>query len=92
MKQKLQIAAICYLVIINAVGYLVMLVDKYRARKKLWRISEAALLSVALLGGSFGCLIGMYAVRHKTKHPKFTIGIPVILALQILAAAWLLTE
>lgn len=59
-----------------------MLEDKRRARKKHWRISEATLLGVAALGGSIGCLIGMYTVRHKTLRPKFTIGIPLILAAQ----------
>lgn len=76
-----------YLLIINAVGFLLMLVDKYKARKNLWRIPEATLMTVAALGGSVGSLVGMYTVRHKTKHLKFTIGIPVILAVQIVLAA-----
>lgn len=74
-----------YLLIVNAAGFLLMLVDKYKAKKKLWRIPEATLMGVAAAGGSIGSLIGMYTVRHKTKHPKFTIGIPLILALQIVA-------
>lgn len=79
-----------YLLIINAIGFLLMLVDKYKARKNLWRIPEATLLTAAALGGSLGCLLGMYTVRHKTKHLKFTVGIPVILVLQISAALWLI--
>lgn len=79
-----------YLLIINAAGFLLMLVDKYKARKNLWRIPEATLMTVALLGGSIGSLIGMYTVRHKTKHLKFTLGIPLILALQIVLAVWLI--
>lgn len=79
-----------YLLIINAAGFLFMLIDKYKAQKKLWRIPEATLMSIALLGGSVGSLIGMYTVRHKTKHPKFTLGIPVILLLQIVAAYFLM--
>lgn len=75
-----------YLLIINAVGFTLMLVDKHKAKKKRWRIPEATLIGVAALGGSVGSLIGMYLVRHKTKHPKFTIGIPVILAVQVVAA------
>ena len=63
-----------------------MLADKHKAKKKLWRISEATLMTVAAFGGSVGSLLGMYTVRHKTKHPKFTIGIPLLLALQIIAA------
>ena len=81
-------ALLLYLLIINAAGFLLMLADKYKARKKLWRIPEATLMGVAALGGSVGSLIGMYTVRHKTRHPKFYIGIPVILALQIAAGLW----
>ncbi len=79
-----------YLSIINAVGFLLMLVDKYKAKKNLWRIPEATLMGVAAIGGSLGSLIGMYTVRHKTRHPKFTIGIPVILVLQAALAVFLL--
>lgn len=79
-----------YLLIINAIGFLLMLADKYKARKNLWRIPEVTLLTAAALGGSLGCLLGMYTVRHKTKHLKFTVGIPVILVLQISAALWLI--
>ena len=76
-----------YLVIINALGFALMLIDKRKAVKKLWRIPESTLFTIALIGGSIGVLGGMYAVRHKTKHPKFTIGIPVILIIQIIAIA-----
>ena len=73
-----------YLLIVNAAGFFSMLADKLYAKKKLWRIPEATLLLIAAIGGSLGSLIGMYAVRHKTKHPKFTVGIPVILIGQII--------
>lgn len=73
-----------YLLLINAVGFLFMLIDKYKARKNHWRIPESTLMAIAALGGSLGCIGGMYAVRHKTKHPKFTLGLPILLALQIL--------
>lgn len=73
-----------YLLIINALGLLVMLADKYKAKKNLWRIPEATLMGIAIAGGSIGSLAGMYLVRHKTKHLKFTIGIPLILAIQIM--------
>lgn len=75
-----------YLILINAVAFLLMLVDKYKARKKLWRIPESTLLTAAALGGSIGALIGMYTVRHKTKHLKFTLGVPAILAAQVALA------
>lgn len=63
-----------------------MLTDKRKAKRGAWRIPEATLMWAAVLGGSIGSLAGMYTFRHKTKHPKFTIGIPVILAIQIIAA------
>lgn len=78
-----------YLFIINAVGFLLMLVDKLKAQKNLWRIPESTLLTAAALGGSVGCLIGMYTVRHKTKHLKFVLGVPLILIAQIALAVWL---
>lgn len=78
-----------YLLIINAAGFLLMLADKHKARKNRWRIPESTLMLTAALGGSVGSLIGMYTVRHKTKHPKFTVGIPLILALQIVLAVWI---
>lgn len=77
-----------YLLIINAAGFVLMLVDKYKAKKNLWRIPEATLIGVAAVGGSVGSLIGMYTVRHKTKHLKFALGIPLILAVQVVAAVW----
>ena len=82
MKERILI----YLLIINAVAFLLMLVDKLKAKKHLWRIPEATLIASALLGGSVGALLGMYIVRHKTKHKKFTIGIPLILAAQVALA------
>ena len=80
---------LAYLLIINAAGLLLMLTDKWKARKNRLRIPEATLMTVAALGGSTGILLGMYLFRHKTLHPKFTLGIPLILALQIVAATWI---
>ncbi len=77
-----------YLLLINAASFVLMLVDKYKARRNLWRISESCLMTFALLGGSVGSLLGMYLVRHKTKHPKFTIGVPVILIFETIAIIW----
>ena len=74
-----------YLLIVNAIGFVLMLGDKRMAQKKIWRIPEASLLAMAAIGGSIGSLIGMYTFRHKTKHMKFTLGIPAILALQVAA-------
>ena len=79
-----------YLIIINAVGFLYMLMDKYRAKKNLWRIPEARLMLIAVLGGSIGVYAGMQLARHKTKHPKFSIGVPVIMVFYILLAVGVL--
>ena len=79
-----------YLLLINAAGFLLMLVDKFKAKKNLWRIPEKTLFLVAALGGSIGSLLGMYLVRHKTQHLTFTLGMPLILALQVVAAVWFL--
>lgn len=73
-----------YLVLINAAGFLLMLIDKQKARRGAWRIPEATLMGVAVLGGSIGAIAGMRLFRHKTKHPKFYIGLPCILAAQII--------
>ena len=77
---------ILYLLIINAVALVLMLVDKVKAKKNLWRIPEATLFFVAAMGGSIGSLLGMYTFRHKTKHIKFIVGMPLILAVQIITA------
>ena len=78
-----------YLLIVNALGFVLMLADKYKAKNNLWRIPETTLIGVALIGGSVGSLIGMYTVRHKTNHPKFTVGIPVILVAQIVLLSYI---
>lgn len=78
-----------YLVIINALGLLLMLIDKQKAKKGAWRISERTLLLVAAIGGSLGGLMGMRLFRHKTKHMKFVIGFPVLLVLHIVLLIYL---
>jgi uncharacterized membrane protein YsdA (DUF1294 family) len=67
----------------NAIGLAYMLADKYRARKNLWRIPESRLILIAAIGGSIGIYAGMQLARHKTKHAKFFIGVPLILAIQV---------
>ncbi len=81
-----------FLLIINAVGFLVMTADKLFAINGMWRIPELTLLSIAALGGSVGVLIAMYTVRHKTLHLKFTVGVPLILAIQVILGILLLTR
>ena len=73
-----------YLFIINLLGFFIMLMDKQRAIHKEWRIPEKNLLGISVFGGAIGMLLGMSCFRHKTKHKKFTIGVPFILLMQVL--------
>lgn len=78
---------IAYLVLVNAAALVLMLSDKQRAKCGVWRIPERTLLGIAAIGGSIGAIIGMYLFRHKTRHLKFRLGLPLILAVQV----WLFT-
>ena len=78
-----------YLLLINAAAFLLMLVDKLKAKKNRWRIPERTLFGSALLGGSIGAILGMYTFRHKTKHLIFTLGMPAILIAQVALAIWI---
>lgn len=80
---------VCYLLAINAVTFIVYGIDKYKAKKAKWRISEATLLLLAVLGGSVGAWGGMKVWHHKTMHKKFKYGIPAILLIQIALMAYL---
>lgn len=71
------------LVAINILAFFLYGIDKWKAKRHLWRIPESVLLLSAAIGGSVGALTAMFLFRHKTQHKKFTIGVPVILALQI---------
>ena len=73
-----------YLEAVNLAAFVLMGVDKRRARKGRRRIPEATLMLAALLGGGIGTLAGMYLFRHKTHKPKFTVGVPAILLMEIL--------
>ena len=78
-----------YLLAINVVTFIVYGIDKYKAKKAKWRISEATLLLLAVLGGSIGAWMGMKVWHHKTIHKKFKYGIPVILLIQIALMTYL---
>lgn len=78
-----------YLLAINAVAFIMYGIDKYKAKKAKWRISEATLLLLAVLGGSIGAWMGMKVWHHKTMHKKFKYGIPAILLIQIALMAYL---
>lgn len=73
-----------YLVVINVVTFFVYGIDKYKAKHSKWRISEAMLLRLAVIGGSIGALLGMRFWHHKTLHKKFKYGLPLILLVQMI--------
>lgn len=73
-----------YAAIVNIIGFAIMGIDKAKARKRAWRIPEATLFLIALIGGSLGTTIGMHFFHHKTLHWYFLYGMPAILILQIL--------
>ena len=80
--------AYCFFAI-NAITFVVYGIDKYKAKKAKWRISEATLLLLAVLGGSIGAWMGMRVWHHKTMHRKFKYGIPALLLMQIALMAYL---
>ena len=81
-----------YLLAVNAVTFIVYGIDKYKAKHAKWRISEATLLLLAVLGGSIGAWFGMKVWHHKTMHMKFKYGVPVIFILQLALAVWIITK
>ncbi|MBO5656842.1 MAG: DUF1294 domain-containing protein [Agathobacter sp.] len=80
---------VTYLVIINLIGFIIMGVDKSKAKKGAWRIPEKAFFIVSLLGGGLGSWIGMYTYRHKTKHWYFVVGIPAIFLVELVGLIYL---
>ena len=75
---------IAYFVIVNIIGFALMGIDKHKAKKRAFRIPEATLFLVAIIGGSIGSILGMHIFRHKTRHWYFVYGMPLILILQII--------
>ena len=81
-----------YLLAVNITSFLLYGIDKYKAKKGQWRISEATLLLMAVIGGSIGAWAGMRLWHHKTMHKKFKYGIPIIIILQVTIAVYLQTN
>lgn len=79
-----------YLALINLLAFILCGVDKRAARRSERRIRERTLLLVAALGGSVGLLVGMLSLRHKTRKPRFAVGVPAMLALQVVALYWII--
>ena len=79
-----------YLLIINIIGFLTMFVDKQKAKHGSWRIPEKTLFLITAIGGGIGTITGMYLFRHKTKKLAFTIGLPVLLILDVVLVIYLI--
>lgn len=75
---------------LNLITFIIYGIDKFKAKKTKWRISEATLILLAVIGGSIGAWLGLQVWRHKTQHKKFFIGIPMILTLQVIATIYIL--
>jgi uncharacterized membrane protein YsdA (DUF1294 family) len=79
----MELAAITYVAIVSLILCIYMYIDKERAKKKEWRISERTLFMLAVFGGAIGGVLGMYLFRHKTQNNKFAFGFPLLAAIQI---------
>lgn len=75
---------VIYVLTINFIAFVAMFIDKRKAEKDRWRIKESTLLTIALIGGSIGEILGMYLFHHKTKKPRFYLGIPIMIVIQII--------
>lgn len=84
MKQALITVITGYLIILNLAGFCLMGIDKRRSIKKAWRIPETTLIAVAFLGGGIGSFLGMNTFRHKTKHVRFVVLLPIAAGLYLI--------
>lgn len=91
MPDSVKTLLIIYFGVMTIVGYASMGIDKAKAKKRAWRIPEATLFSIAILGGSIGSILGMFHFRHKTKHWYFVVGMPLIFFIQLAIAVYLTT-
>ncbi|WWR16939.1 DUF1294 domain-containing protein [Lachnospiraceae bacterium JLR.KK008] len=91
MNMDVILTIVGYFVVLNIIGFALMGIDKWKAKKGAFRIPEATLFIIAVIGGSVGSILGMYTFRHKTRHWYFVYGMPAILLLQ-LAVVFFLTR
>ncbi len=91
MPTGIFILVVAYFIVINIAGFASMGIDKAKAKKHAWRVPEATLFAIAILGGSIGSILGMYHFRHKTKHWYFVAGMPIIFFIQLAIAVYLTT-
>ena len=92
MKEVLEYSIIVYFVILNVIGFASMGIDKKRAVKNIWRIRERTLLLYAFLGGGIGSLFGMRIFKHKTKHIKFKILVPIAVITNVLISIYIFSK
>lgn len=81
-----------YVIVINLMGFLIMGIDKAKAKRNAWRIPEKTFFILTLLGGGLGSWVGMYTFRHKTKHWYFVVGIPAIFLLELVAVVYFMVQ
>ena len=79
---------IIYFVVINIFGFLIMFIDKQKAKKGAWRIPEITIFIITAVGGGIGTIAGMYTYRHKTQKLQFVVGLPFITILEIILAIY----
>lgn len=82
---------IIYVALMSIILFIMMGMDKSKAKKKEWRIAEKTLFTIAVLGGATGGVIGMFFFHHKTKHTSFAFGFPILAGIQLFFASWLIT-
>ncbi len=92
MGQTFLHIVLIYLAVINVVTFFMYGIDKWKAKKSRWRISEATLLMMAIIGGSIGAWLGMKVWHHKTLHKKFKYGVPLILITQLALILWIYNQ
>ena len=88
---KAPLLFILYFIIVNIAAFMLYYIDKQKAKKHLWRIPESTLLLSAAIGGSIGAFFAMKIFRHKTKHPKFYITIPLFMLIHLLLIIMIIT-
>lgn len=91
-EQSFQLILVIYLVVINVVTFFLYGIDKWKAKRSKWRIREAKLLGLAVLGGSVGAWLGMKVWHHKTMHKKFKYGLPATIIIQLTNFAYLILK
>ena len=92
MNQTYLHIVLIYLAVINVVTFFMYGIDKWKAKRSRWRISEATLLIMAVIGGSIGAWLGMKVWHHKTLHKKFKYGVPLILITQLALILWIYNQ